>query len=293
MNGWDFSILWAAGHAVLVGSDPYKVPFFYYPLPFAYILALLAILPEHISFAMWICTNLVLMVATLRKQFWQWLLYLPILHMLSSGQVEFLWWAMARGLGRDWQGAILGAIITLKPQAALLFLPWHILDWLRHDRRTLLRWASLTVIIWVTPMLWRPQWIFDWMKVVPPDPVVSASSSPGIFSLLKISTAFLIPAAIVAICVFIWGMRQNEQVARASVMLAAPVGSYYSTMALLDCAPAWLLVPTSLLATVLALWLQNITPFMLLPLAVFGWHFYLAKHRDKSEIVMDQANSGR
>jgi hypothetical protein len=99
---------------------------------------------------------------------------------------------------------------------------------------------------------------------------------------LKISPLFLIPGAIAAICVLIWGLRQNESIARASVMLAAPVGSYYSTMALLDCAPAWLLVPVSLLATVLSLWLMVIVPFVLLPLAVIIWQLYLTRSRDQS-----------
>lgn len=271
MNGWDFSILWAAGQAVLQKQDPYSLAHFYYPLPFAYGLAGIAIFPLPVAYGLWLAVNLGLLVFFFRRRFWQWMLYVPVLHLFSSGQVELLWWSMERGMGRHWRGALLGALITLKPQTALLLLPWHLLDWLRYDRRTLIRWTGLTVLIWGLPLLWRPQWISDWMQSTPPYELLSASNTPGLFSLLRLFPALWPALAIVAVAIFLWGQWQSKETARATALLSSPVGLFYSAMALLDCAPAWLLTPLSILAAGLSLLTQTFIPFVMLPLAVIGW----------------------
>jgi hypothetical protein len=274
VNGWDFSILWAGGRAVLEGRDPYGVAFFYYPLPLAYALAVFAILPRSVAFWLWLFTNLGLLVLFFRRRFWQWTLFAPVLHQLSSGQLDLFWWSMERWMGRHWLGAFLGAVITLKPQAALLLLPWHLVDWFRHDRRTLLRWAVLSLLIWGIPMLWRPGWILDWLRAAPAYGLLSASNTPGVFSLLRIFPALWPVLAVLAVAVFVWGQLQSKEVARASAVLSSPVGLFYSTVVLLDCAPAWLLTPLSLLVAGLSILLRNFIPFMALPLAVLGWQIY-------------------
>ena len=272
MNGWDFSILWAAGQAVLHGQDPYGVAHFYYPLPLAYALAGISWLPLPVAYYLWLAMNLGLLIAFFRRRFWQWLLYAPVLHRLSSGQVEFAWWCMERGVGRHWRGAILAALITLKPQTALYLLPWHLWDWAQHDRRTLLRWAGLTILVWGIPCIWQPAWIADWLHAAPDYGLLSASNAPGIFSLLRLFPATWPVLALAAVAILVWGVQQREEIARAATMLAAPVGLFYSTMGLLDCAPAWLLTPISLLAVGLSLLTGTFVAFLMLPLVVIGWH---------------------
>ena len=279
MNGWDFGILWAGGQAVLQGQDPYSVDYFYYPLPMAYALAILALLPQGAAYWLWLAFNLGLLVYFFRRKFWQWMLYVPILHLFSSGQMELFWWSMERWMGRHWRGALLGAVITLKPQTALLLLPWHLLDWLRHDRKMLLRWAGLTLLIWGLPLLWRPHWIAEWMRAVPPYDLLSASNTPGIFSLLRLWPALWPVLAVIAVIIGVWGQFQSKEIARATATLSSPLGLFYSTLALLGCAPAWLLTPLSLLVAGLSLWLRNFVPFMALPLAVLGWQWWGTRPR--------------
>lgn len=273
MNGWDFSILWAAGQAILHGQDPYGVAHFFYPLPFAYALAGLAWLPLPVAYYLWLAINLGLLVAFFRRRFWQWLLYVPIMHLFSSGQVGFAWWCMERGVGRHWRGAALAALMTFKPEMALWLLAWHLWDWLQHDRRTLLRWAGLTILLWGIPCIWRPGWIADWLHAAPAYGLLSASNAPGIFSLVRLWPAIWPLLAIVALAILVWGIRQREESVRAATMLATPLGLFYSTMALLDCAPAWLLTPASLLAAGLSLLTSTFIPFMILPLVVIAWHW--------------------
>jgi len=274
MNAWDFSILWQAGQALLSGQSPYSTPFFYYPLPFAYGMAIMALLPQKVSFGLWIAMNLFLLMAAFRKTFWHWLLYVPVLHMLSSGNVDLLFWAMERQMGRHWRGAILGALITLKPQVALLLLPWHILDWLRHDRLVLMRWLVITISLWGAPLVWDPSWVADWLQASPDLTLHTASNSPGLFSLLKIWPGIVIPISVVAVTFFTWGQAQGKETARACALLSSPIGLFYQTMALLGCAPAGMLVPVSLLAAMLSLLSGTFIPFALLPFVVIAWHRY-------------------
>jgi len=285
MNGWDFSILWEAGRAVLSGQTPYSTAFFYYPLPFAYALAILALLPEKVSFGLWIVVNLLILVAAFRRTFWHWILYAPVLHMLSSGNVDLLFWAMERGLGRHWRGAILGALITLKPQVAVVLLPWHLLDWLRNDRSTLGRWVVLTTLLWTTPLVWHPSWLAEWLRASPDLSLHAASNSPGLFSLLNAWPRLAIPLAIVAAALFAWGQFQGKETARASALLGSPIGLFYQTMAVLGCAPAPLLVPISLLAVVLSVASRTFIPFALLPLAVMAWHCPLVQKLRKERLA--------
>jgi hypothetical protein len=274
MNGWDFSIFWQAGQAVLNGQDPYSVEAFYYPLPFASILALIALIPLATALIIWQISNFAMLVAAFRKKFWQWLFYLPVLHALSSGQNTLLWWFLASGLGRHWRGAIIGAFMTLKPQTAFLLLSWHLLDWLRHDRPIFFRWLALTLLLWGLPFMIRPGWVGDWLNAQSGGSMIeTAGSSPGLFSLLRIAPGLWPVLIVIAIAVYIWGQFQSMPVARAAALLASPLGLFYEAMAIMGIAPAWLLVPLSLIATALSFATQTFIPYITLPLAVIGWDY--------------------
>jgi hypothetical protein len=77
-----------------------------------------------------------------------------------------------------------------------------------------------------------------------------------------------------ALAVFVWGILQSKEIARAGAVLASPIGLFYQTMALLGCAPPWLLVPVSIMAAALTVATQTFIPFTLIPLAVLAWHLH-------------------
>ncbi len=275
MAGWDFSIFWLAGQAILRGQTPYTVENFFSPLLFAYGFVPLALLPEQTALIVWLLCNLVLLIVCLRRPFWQWLLYVPMLHLFSSGQVELLWWAMERGINRGWRGAILGALMTLKPQAAIILLSWHLLDWLRHDRRTFIRWLGLTILLWGVPTLLSPTWIGDWQANLPISTwQESAGNAPGIFTLLRLLPDIWPVLLVIAAIIYVWGQFQSKPIARAAAMLASPVGLFYSTLALVDTAPARLLVPASIVATVISILTNTFIAYAALPVLVIIWHRY-------------------
>ena len=274
MNGWDFHILWEAGRAVLSGQNPYSVEFFFYPLPFAYFMAVLGLFPFGAAFALWAIMNLGLLIAAFRRRFIFWLLYVPVLHLFSAGQVGLLFWSLERGINRSLRGALLGALMTLQPQAALILLPWHLFDWLRHDRRTLLYWLGMSLALWGVPLLWFPTWPQEWLASTPrADLIVTLSNTPGIFSLLQIAPGLLVVLAPLAVGIALWGLTQNKMMSRACIMLASPVGLFYSTIYMLGAAPALLLVPLSIAAAALSILANTFIPFLSLPLAVAIWQW--------------------
>ncbi len=285
MNGWDFGILWAAGRAALNGQDPYSVRFFYYPLPMAYLLALIALLPQSVAFWSWLAFNIGLLVYVFRRRFWQWALYAVVMHTFSAGQLDLAFWALSEGLGRHWRGALFAALITLKPQVAIVLLPWHLLDWLRYDRRILLRWIGATTLLWGLPLLWRPDWLRDWMSVLPAYNVYSASNGPGLVSWLRLFPGAWPVIAVASAVVFFWGQWQSREIARAAAQLGSPEGLFYTTMTLLGTAPAPLLVPLSWLAVLLTLVTKTWIPFTMLPLTVIAWQIWQQRKTDRASSV--------
>ncbi len=291
MGGWDFSIFWAAGNAILAGQSPYDVAHFYYPLPFAYFLAIFALLPKQISLILWLALNVSLLMLAFRREFWNWLFYAPFLHMLSAGQSGFLFWSLERAIGSHWRTPIIAALITLKPQAALILLPWHILGWLRHDRKTALRFLLAIGLIWGLPLIWRPRWPIEWWNSLPSNFVLSAANTPGVFSLTKLFPALFPIALIVAALVFVWGQFQSKEIGRAAALLASPFGLFFSTIALIGCAPARLMTPASLIAVVLSIITESFIPFIALPLIVIGYGLNIHSQNIFGLLIPDRRDS--
>lgn len=301
MNAYDFSINYLAGLMLLNGQDPYSNPLYRYPFPFTYFWALLA-LPGYdampLLFIVWGVVNVGLLIYAFRKAFWQWVFFFPFFHELSAGQVEMMFWSMERLIGRNWRGAILGALITMKPQTALILLPWHLVDWLRHDRKTLARWALCTGLLWGVPLLWRSDWLYTWLVLRGGDAnfVYSASVTTGIFSFLRLSAerlavpfsptliVWLVVLGCIAALVYVGGQFQaSKEIGKACALIGSPLGLLYTQLALLGTAPAWLLVPVNLMTVGISLTTGNFVACIALPLTVIGWHLYQQRRQKQRE----------
>jgi hypothetical protein len=302
LNAYDFSINYFAGLLLLHGADPYSNPLYRYPFPFTYFWALMALPGEQampLMFIIWGVINVGLLIYAFRKDFWKWIFYFPVLHELSAGQVELMFWMMERNIKPGWRGAILGALLTLKPQSGLILLPWHLVDWLKHDRQTFVKWLASTLVLWGLPLLWRPNWIHTWLVGRSGDAnlVYSASVSTGIFSFLRLtgqpltspySTPVLIILGIliiIALIIFIVGQLQSSpEIAKACALLVSPLGLLYTQMTVMGTAPAWLLVPVNLISVALALITGNFVPCLMVPIAVIVWHVRKRKRVEKLKL---------
>lgn len=272
MEGYDFGVLWQAGRAVWLGQDPYAVNGFFYPLPVAYLFAPLAPLPRPIAFWTWLVLNLAILIGLLRWRVVVWVLYFPLLHLFSSGQVDLALWALGSRLRTGWRSALAAAVITLKPQVAFILLPWILWRWLREDRQTLAMWGGMAAALWGVLLPLDPTWPVRWRAAVPPLTALSRSNAPGLWSLERWFPGAWPVLLILAAAVFVWGLFQNQSVGRAAAALANPSGLFYDLLVLIETAPAWLLVPLSWAAVLLTLWWQVFVPWALVPLAVILYH---------------------
>lgn len=306
MNAWDFSAYYLTGLMFLNGQDPYSNYLYRYPYAFTYFWAVMALPgPDAmpLMFIIWGVVNVGLLIYAFRKDFWKWIFFFPFLHELSAGQVEMLFWTLEHQIKPGWRGGILGALITLKPQTAIVLLPWHLVDWLKHDRKTFAKWVVCTLLLWGLPLLWRPDWLTTWLTGRSGDSnlVYSASVSTGIFSFLRLSgenlttqpysptlLVWLVLLGLISVVVFLVGQfNSSKEIGKACAAIASPVGLLYTQMTLMGTAPAWLLVPVNLLSVGLCLTLGNFTPALLTPLAVIGYHVYQQRkdRQKKTELI--------
>src|SRR5689334_7833785 len=232
--GFDFAILWAAGQHVLSGQSPYSVPGFYYPPFAALFFALWALLPIGAAFVLWTGIHVGLMTYALKRSALVWLLAFPVIFVINAGQNEWLWWLLALAIPKDrpgWRGAWLAALITLKPQTALVLLPFHLWRWWKHDRRTLARFGVTTLALWIIPALLMTGWLTGWFANLNNAGQRSLANSPGIWSLTAGGMGIWPVCLIIALAVVLWGITRREEVVRAAMSIASPVGLHYSQYA--------------------------------------------------------------
>lgn len=277
MLGYDFSVFWETGRALLEGRDPYAVPFSAYPPAAAYFYALFALLPLALAFPLWSGANILFLLDTLRRrglarQFPAWLAATPSLFVLLTGQIDlfYLWLAQFLFTNSRWT-VIPAALVTLKPQVAFVVLPWHLLRWLRSAPRRLLIWSGLCLLLHGFPLLIDPQVYQRWFAVLHEQAGWRAPLSTGIFLFSNLG----IPAwilAVPALLIAAWGLTRGSETARAALLLAQPSGVWYQDVLLTGAAPWKFFLPLTWGAFALSYLSQNSLPFLLIPLGVIFWY---------------------
>jgi len=276
MFGADFFNFWAIGRAILAGQTPYSYSISQYPPATAFFFVLLALLPFQFSYALWTGLNFVLVVDFIRKLKqnhwkWAWLGFAPVLFVLLVGQIDifFLWLASLMPT-RGWKAVLLGALLTLKPQIAFIVLPWFLLQWLIHERATLLKWVLVTAALHLSPLLFDPNIYQKWLASIQTQEDWRMLASPGVFALSNLYVPLLI-ILLMALAIAILGIRRDPLTSRAAQLLALPMGLWYENVLLLGSVPWWLVVPVSWLTFYVATLVHNNYPFAIIPLLVFGW----------------------
>lgn len=290
MIGWDFSVFWEIGRAVLEGQSPYAVEFSRYPPAAAFFFVVFGLLPFVPAFALWSGANVVLYILALKrlqlgKGWWVWLLYTPFLFNLLTGQVDVVFWWAAGFLVKEiplsrhdgvtegingflarsssWIPALAGAFLTLKPQLAVVILPWFLLRWLRSERGILLRWGGISLLMHVLPLLYDPGIYQKWLTALQGVSEMKIGVSGGIFAFGQIGLPTWL-LAVVGIGLAAWGWFQKEAVSRPAQLLAFPLTIWYDNVVLVGIGPAWLMVGVSWLAFGWATLVQNSLPLVLI-----------------------------
>lgn len=283
MIGWDFLVFWRVGEAVLHGLNPYVEAFSLYPPATTLLFALFALIPYWLAFGLWSGLNLVLYRDVLKRfklSRWAmggWLLYAPALFVFLTGQIDiiFLWLAVWLP-GGGWKAAAAGAALTLKPQLAVVVLPWFLVRWLIKDRRLLVKWLGVSLGLHLLPLLVDGAFYAKWFDVLSRIYESRMSISAGIFSLSEydVPLGVLVVGAVV---VAVWGLFQDELGSRAAQLVAFPVTIWYDAVLLVNAAPLRLIVPYSWVMFLLAVWLQSNIPLATIPLVVLVWRLSQSK----------------
>lgn len=213
---------WQAGAKLLAGQSPYGVDFAY-PVIVAYFLALLTWMPVIEFQIVMLVGNALVLVALVGKRAPLWVAYAPILSILLYGQVDLLLVWLESRLKDNKRSAFWAAVITLKPQLALILLPPHLWRW--RKTRTGLWFLLFAAALWGLPFIIYREWIGDWFHALAIAPSGRVASSPSLWAVLNIWALPLVIA-------LAWWMVRKQQWSRPAAELALPVGGPYSAVVL-------------------------------------------------------------
>jgi hypothetical protein len=273
----DFTnFFWLIGRAIIEGRDPYTVAGNVYPPATSIFFAVFAFLPQNVSWVLWLVSNVLLFMSMVVKKkngikSFFWLGYTPLLFTFISGQIDFFLFWLSSFLEEDkWYVSVVAALITLKPQIALIVLPAFLLDWIRHKRKTLIKWLLFCLIIHGFPLILDAGLYYRWWMAMSSRANLYQTASPGFFSLTEVgvSLAVIIP---ISIAFVIFGLVLGKAESIQANLLALPFGTWYNSTFLLGTAPWQLIVPTSWIALLLAYLAKGVYPFALIPAVAFIW----------------------
>jgi hypothetical protein len=282
MIGADFYTFWQIGQAILHGANPYAIPSSVYPPAASMLFAIFGLLPFLPSYAIWSGANVILFLIALRRKkykgmLWIWFLFAPFLFNLFTGQLDVFFFFLAALLPLGgWPGLTAAVVLTLKPQVALVVLPWYLIRWLKRSPRLLLSWGAASLALNLLPIAFDPTIYQKWISALQGVSEMKTGVSSGLFSL----TAFGFPiwlAALIAVPIAVWGLFQEEAVCRAAQLLAFPITIWYDDVLLAGSIPARWLVPYCLVAFLAAGLIQNALPLATIPLAALLYLLYQRK----------------
>ncbi len=313
MIGWDFSVFWEIGRAVLEGRSPYTVEFSRYPPAAAFFFTIFALLPFTAAFAVWAGLNVALYIHRLRRMKlgfsgWVWLLYTPFVFNILTGQLDILFWWAAMGLRPPrqpaaaatppegsritrpdldpWIPALAAAFFTLKPQLAAVVLPWYLVRWLLHERGLLLRWAGVTAVLHALPLIYDPMIYSQWLAALSGVSEMKMGVSGGIFAFGLVGLPLWL-LVVVGLALAVWGLFQDELTSRSAQLTAFPITIWYDDVLLAGIGPVRWMVALSWLSFVSAFLVENSLPLVAIPVAALGWLLYRKfrafQHTRKSE----------
>jgi hypothetical protein len=287
MIGADFFTFWQIGQAILNGANPYLVKSSVYPPAATILFAVFGFLPFLPSLAIWSGANVILLIATLRgkqhtRPIWAWFLFAPVIFNLLTGQLDIFFFFLAGFLSMgSWKALTAGVLLTLKPQLALVILPWYLVRWFKSNPRLLLSWGAASLALNLLPFAFDPAIYQKWISALQGVSEMKTGVSSGIFSL----TAFGFPlwlAALIAVPIAVWGLFQEESISRAAQLLVFPITIWYEDVLLAGSIAVRWLVPYSLVAFIAAGLVQNALPLATIPLVVLLYQLYQRKRASQT-----------
>lgn len=280
MFGGDFRVYWNTGLAVLRGLSPYTASGSFYPPLTSYLFALTALLPPVVGYGLWGLANAAMLVHIGKgRRALAWVLFLPVLFMFLSGNIDLLAVWASQFLGRKgWKSIGAVVLICLKPQMAFVLLPFWLWKWLREDRLRLVHTGTIVFALNMLPYAIRPTVFREWVMAVRLyNTGANVGTEPGLWQFAAGHPALVLPILAVSVLIVLLAVLviRAEPVVRAVMILAMPAGHGYDSATLAIQAPAWLMVPVSWFGAYVAWTHGSAFGHMLMPVAVIAWALYL------------------
>lgn len=271
----DLLYFWNIARAILQGLSPYSVANVYPPAT-SYLFVVFGLLSFQAAAWGWAGVNLLTALDIIRRLpatrlRWLWLLFSPLVFIVLDGQNDLVFLWLALNLERkDWRAGVAAGLILLKPQIAFVVLPWYLIRWLLHDRKQIVRFAGLTALLVVFPLVIRPGVYLEWLAAAQAQTALRFAASPGLFAFTTFAVPIWIPAVLGGL-IALAGLWLDPHSSWAAQLLALPGGRWYDSVLLLNAAPVWFAVPLSWLTFALAAWLKNSVPLVLIPVGILLW----------------------
>ena len=277
--GVDFSVFWNIGKAILNGLNPYLVHGSYYPPTTSYLFSLYALFPIRLSYVLWTILNAALFIKvtglSLKKPSRVlWLLFWPIVYCFTAGQNSLLFAALIPLLRSDkrWKAIVAATLMTLKPQIAIVVLPWFVVQWLCNDRKRIYAFVASSLLMHLFPILLRPSVYTEWFQTMS----VGAGDKPLISAGIWLGSGGIPLWALLAVTALSLSLifHRNEKISRSILTVVMPVVSFYDVVYLINVAPMKLMVPVSIVCVVLTGWMGEMLPFCLIAVTAFAYQVY-------------------
>lgn len=278
--GGDFWIMWHAGRNLLLGLSPYDVQHSWYPPASNLLFALFAALPLVLSYVIWVAINIGFLVYIKRKEAPGWLLFVPAFFMFAFGQIDLLFVLLMIFLDRnDWKSIAAATIITLKPQIAIVVLPWWLFKWLLNNRTRLFQFIIASLALHLLPIFIRPQIYFEFFDAVLGAPSMKFGGVGPILLYKQGSgdpfMSFAGNIIIIWLVILIAVYYLDEKVIKIILSMLNPYLAYYDLVILMDTAPWYVLGPLSIGALALTHYLDSWIPMALIPAGALFWQTWV------------------
>lgn len=264
---FDFWDLWHFGRAALSGIDPWSLKQSFYPPAAVYfIFTTWAIFPIAVGYFVLAAESIIALVVSSGRKAIPLLLFFPVAASLGQGQIGLLFLPLILLLRRnDWKSVVAAVLITLKPQIALVVLPWYFFRW---RRGMVAGFVVGSLALHLSPLIINPSSFTAWIGSLADASANKASMAAGVWQ-LPAPTLLLIAISVVAAALAI--RHKDEKTARAALAFFNPVLSYYDTAFLWDCAPLPLLIGSGALALGLSHYFNSFLPFTLISGSVLAY----------------------
>jgi hypothetical protein len=144
----DFDMLYKAGEDFWNGI--YTIN---YPYPAVFFFALLALMPRDVALALFLSLSAIALIDIFKRRAVLWAAYAPIVFTFATGQVDLLFFWLAKT-----STPISLGLMLLKPQLAMFVLPQML------NRKNLRGVIVTAACLFIAPTLIRPLWVVEWVR---------------------------------------------------------------------------------------------------------------------------------